>query len=889
MTERQEQLYNICAELTKKMHKKRAKEYISEQIRSEADRRFHGKTSGANKVTFFQKNYSYEFEEFVNSVKSTDPVYLEHFKGSNESLPSEKNEFLEWITALEDYESKGKKVEKIDSYQRLFEIVDRYKSDEWNKLAKEHLLQLAVSKGFNNIIDYLESLIKDEAKNMETDCIKDMEVYFRTCTLDDRVENYEYDFSNYRRHDNDEYDENSKNDEIWYLRFLVQFSNKDILGSNLERIYTGRNTDDGFLDYILSNNAYDRLEKEYLEKFPDDRSIMNTYDLSEIELEISWQKWDMHLCDVLCDLGSDNTPDINNILTNYFTLDVIKGLLDKNPNFDKVIRIFKKNKEEAERIQKNISELINGGYAEMFPEARKIHRQFILHVGPTNSGKTYDAMQSLMKSEKGVYLAPLRLLAFEQYEKLNSNGCSCSLVTGEEEFIVDDAKHRSSTVEMLNLSERYDVAVIDEAQMITDKFRGGAWTQAILGVQADVVHVCTAPHAEELLLRMIDECGDEATVVRHERKTPLSCENKNYDFPESVKKGDALIVFSRKSVHAVAGYLEENGYRCSIIYGALPYDIRHEEARKFAAGETDILVATDAIGMGMNLPIKRIVFLETNKFDGERVRMLMPEEIHQIAGRAGRAGLYNEGFYTTLWDENLILIKKCMEVKVPAQKNAGFFFPQMLINIEGTVSNILTQWAAISSNEGYMKSDTQREKGLSERLESIIHESKRTDIDYKKVIYDFALMHFDEDDTDLCKRWESVFKKIINRKKYSPVFGNLPSEIQNEMDMDKVEKLYAAADLEYQMCRKYGELTQAYSIMEYKQKISKLIMDYLSGYKLKGKKCEKCGQDLVLSRFRLCDDCYAKQRRSNRRSYRSYYDEYIEDLEDDDDMYDWRY
>ena len=180
-------------------------------------------------------------------------------------------------------------------------------------------------------------------------------------------------------------------------------------------------------------------------------------------------------------------------------------------------------------------------------------RHFFLHLGPTNSGKTYEGVQRLHGAERGIYLGPLRLLAAEQFETLNLNDVPCSLVTGEEQLRVPGSRVQSSTVEMADLGAHYDVAVIDECQMIADRDRGGAWTAAILGLCAEEIHACASPDAEALLTRIIHDCGDELTIVRHARKTPLVVEKAGFQFPASVQPGDALIVFSKARVHSEQG------------------------------------------------------------------------------------------------------------------------------------------------------------------------------------------------------------------------------------------------------------------------------------------------------------------------------------------------
>ena len=125
-----------------------------------------------------------------------------------------------------------------------------------------------------------------------------------------------------------------------------------------------------------------------------------------------------------------------------------------------------------------------------YPEARAMDRHFILHLGGTNTGKTYAGFQRLKQARTGVYLAPLRLLALEAQEVLLDAGIDCSLTTGEEEDRRAGDTHVAATAEKLDLKQPYEVAVIDECQMIADRQRGYAWTRAILGVLAPEVHLC---------------------------------------------------------------------------------------------------------------------------------------------------------------------------------------------------------------------------------------------------------------------------------------------------------------------------------------------------------------------------------------------------------------
>ena len=239
-------------------------------------------------------------------------------------------------------------------------------------------------------------------------------------------------------------------------------------------------------------------------------------------------------------------------------------------------------------IRTSLSLLVALNPRDEYPEARAMRRHFILHLGGTNTGKTYAGFQRLKRAPSGVYLAPLRLLALEAQETLLDAGVNCSLTTGEEEDRRAGDTHVAATAEKLDLRQIYDVAVIDECQMIADRQRGYAWTRAILGVLSREVHLCAAPQAKALLIRLIESCGDTWEIEEHRRTTPLLCMNRTVDF-DHVQPGDALITFSKLGVLSIAEDLRQAGKEPAIIYGALPYpaDYLHgqpEIRRRGAAG-----------------------------------------------------------------------------------------------------------------------------------------------------------------------------------------------------------------------------------------------------------------------------------------------------------------
>lgn len=305
--------------------------------------------------------------------------------------------------------------------------------------------------------------------------------------------------------------------------------------------------------------------------------------------------------------------------------------------------------------KQHIPKMVSEEFEENFPrnpkdeyrEARGMRRKFVIHLGDTNTGKTYNAIQRLKECDKGVYLSPLRILALENYERLNNEGVLCDLQTGEEELITEGATHVSCTIEKLDLKRQYDVAVIDEIQMIDDSQRGAAWSRALLGVRAKEIHVCGASNSREILEEIINDCGDPYEIIEYKRRIPLEVQDKAFNYNE-VEEGDAIVVFSKKRVLELAEEYSSKGIKASLIYGDLPPEVRRKQYEQFVNKETKILITTDAIGMGVNLPIRRIIFLSVKKFDGEEVRFLISQEVKQIAGRAGRQGIYDVGYVVSV-------------------------------------------------------------------------------------------------------------------------------------------------------------------------------------------------------------------------------------------------
>jgi hypothetical protein len=316
-------------------------------------------------------------------------------------------------------------------------------------------------------------------------------------------------------------------------------------------------------------------------------------------------------------------------------------------------------------------------YPQAFPLARALHRRIHFRLGPTNSGKTHDALEALKGAASGVYLAPLRLLAMEIRDRLVAQGIPCNLLTGEEHDLMEGARHTACTVEMMNPEREVEVAVVDEIQMLQDPGRGWAWTSALVGAPARDVYVCGADTVHKRCVEVLDAIGESHETVFLARKTPLVMEDApvgsrrgRKQAEASLQPGDAVIAFSRKDVLTLSARYRSQGLSVATIYGALAPEVRRTESERFASGEADIVVATDAIGMGLNLPVRRVIFSTVHKFDGVETRPLNASEVQQIAGRAGRFKIHDEGRVTTLDREDLPHVRRMLAEPQPRMRSA---------------------------------------------------------------------------------------------------------------------------------------------------------------------------------------------------------------------------
>ncbi|HOD92838.1 MAG TPA: helicase-related protein [Clostridia bacterium] len=529
---------------------------------------------------------------------------------------------------------------------------------------------------------------------------------------------------------------------------------------------------------------------------------------------------------------SSELPDMFKLFEDYKNINHLKT--------NTVLSIYMET--YLKRIAKEqIQKMIPSNPKDEFPETRKMKRSFKIHLGLTNTGKTYHALIALKEANTGAYLSPLRLLALEVQERLMQDNVLCSMLTGEEEDIIPGARHISSTVEKADYSQIYDVVVIDECQLIQDEARGCYWTKAILGIKAKNIHLCAAPEAKDILIKIIEDCEEEYEIIEHERNTELVFSKSPFSLNHS-QKGDALVVFSRKSVLRIAEELSKVNKKASIIYGALPYKTRKEQLKLFLEGKTDVVVATDAIGMGLNLPIKRIVFLETEKYDGNTTRPLLPWEVKQIAGRAGRRGMYEKGFVSSVNDTEMI--SKYLTIPNTSIEYAYLGFSDILLDIECDIIQTLKIWKSIPTGGFYVKQDISRTLNLCVQIRTIYEGFS------KKELLKLASIPFDEENKEVM----DLFKEYVMLYSYSQQIFK-PKIFA--YTLNALEDYYKCLDLYYSFSKNMGYIPDLLWLKQIKQIVAeKINKELVERSSTKKRRCSSCNRPLSKNdKSDICASC----------------------------------
>ena len=254
-------------------------------------------------------------------------------------------------------------------------------------------------------------------------------------------------------------------------------------------------------------------------------------------------------------------------------------------------------------------------------------------LGPTNTGKTHLAIETMLSFDTGMIGFPLRLLAREVYDKvINKVGQNkVALITGEEKIIPPDAKYYLCTVESMPIDKSLEFVGVDEIQMCADHERGHIFTDRLLNTRGSKL---TMLMGSNTIKKIISKLDDDIEFINRERLSKLSY--SGHKKISRINRKTAIIAFSAEDVYGIAELIRRQKGGAAIVMGSLSPKTRNSQVELYQSGDVDFLVATDAIGMGINMDLDNVYFSNLRKFDGKKLRKLNLSEIGQIAGRAGR-------------------------------------------------------------------------------------------------------------------------------------------------------------------------------------------------------------------------------------------------------------
>lgn len=517
-------------------------------------------------------------------------------------------------------------------------------------------------------------------------------------------------------------------------------------------------------------------------------------------------------------------------------------------------KVREERRQERERQRELRRKLL-----EAFPtweHADRDQQHISLHVGPPNSGKTHDALLALEDAGSGWYLAPLRLLAFEIFDRLNQRGTYCNLLTGEEYIHIPGATITAATIEMFNPAESGECVVIDEAHMLADPDRGWAWTRALMEAASPEIHVIAPYTAQSLIEQLAQAANIPLDIYPHERLAPISIAEEPWPL-EKLPPQTILIAFSRQMVLHLKTELEFRRRKVSVVYGNLPPEVRRKQADRFASGETDICIATDAVGMGLNLPADYVCFYEIEKYDGREKRLLLPAEVQQIGGRAGRFGLSRSGIIGATNRRNLQWIKKLFYAQpeiltharvAPTHDDLGL--------IPGTLAEQLLQWSQLQSIPDNLR-DKIRTADLTEPIE-LAKMLDRNEVTKLGLANALKLINAPTRNSSR-GYWRKCADAILAER---PMPHPLPAPVRitNSKELEETEVAIGCADiyLWLSLRREFGQYGPDHEHLRHQriawsENIDRALLQRLDT----ARRCPQCGRKLPLNhQYRLCDRCY---------------------------------
>lgn len=538
-------------------------------------------------------------------------------------------------------------------------------------------------------------------------------------------------------------------------------------------------------------------------------------------------------------------------------------LSESQPSADEGKKKSRRAGRHRKRRQREARSKLRNRLIDAFPNWRNAwrdHQQLTLHIGDPNSGKTHDALQALKAAGSGWYLAPLRLLAYEIFDRLNAEGVPCHLLTGEEIIHTEGAKITAATIEMFNAQDSGECVIIDEAQMLADADRGWAWTRALMECAAPEMHIIGPPTARKLIEVLAAAAELPCELIEHQRLAPIAVAERHFTL-ETLPPATILVAFSRRNVLDLKMTLERMGRAVSVVYGSLPPEVRRRQADRFAEGETEICIATDAVGMGLNLPADVVCFYETEKFDGKNDRRLYPAEVHQIGGRAGRYGIREAGLIAATTKADMDIIRE-LYAQQPPELSYARVAPTVddLQLIPGSLAEQLTRWAELQSIPEALRAIITT-ADLDERIELA---KLLTDDEIKRLGLAKALQLVNAPTRKSTRNYWLDCAYMIIEGYQMPMPPAAPVPIQDGGDLDATEACIACADVYLWLSQRkeFAAFGEAHHQVREERREWSLSIDQALLLNLNtARRCRTCRARLPSRhRYRICEDCFKRRR-----------------------------
>jgi ATP-dependent RNA helicase SUPV3L1/SUV3 len=460
----------------------------------------------------------------------------------------------------------------------------------------------------------------------------------------------------------------------------------------------------------------------------------------------------------------------------------------------------------------------------------------------------------------------LRLLALEGQEEIERRGKLCSLITGDERDLKLDAEFRAQTIESLNYDDEVDAILIDEVQMLVDQNRGEHWVSALIGAPAATIYLAGSPEALDYIKQICDYVGGTLEVHMMERLTPLNADTEKRSLAEALapEGQKAFIVFSRQAIFDLKDAVDEEGQQSAVIYGSLGPAVRRKEAERFRNGECSVLIATDAIGMGLNLPIDQLYFVATRKWDGTEVRPLVASELRQIAGRAGRYMKSETGLVGAVFQADIDLIRRAVEARPPVltvrRLRLGLALPlaQELAELRNTdsLANVMEFFSVMTDSSGLFQPQVHPQVL---RLATLLDEYESLRFEMK---YRLALAPVDTDNLVLFAEYRYHIEQLAEYGSIS--FADDVDDTEGTMTLIDAEQLVKLYTLRLWFAFQFGE-TEDVELLEHRRDAANATIQEFLRAKAKHhrKRCRVCGRELPrFSSYGLCQRCFALGRRA---------------------------